>query len=122
MSIRSSIARLAVAGATGVALLIGGNTVSWATDAVSVLLCPFGCGPIDSDTVLMNQFIDERADVILLPQETPDYVYNIREMGRNRNKWKYSIFATEDTLIELAYAGGSPEFRAATRRRVQPSA
>ena len=31
----------------------------------------------------MNQMIKEGADVTLLPQETPGYMYNIREMGRS---------------------------------------
>ena len=66
-------------------------------------------GPIAGDTILMNQMVKEGADVLLLPQETPGYMYNVREMGRNQNKWKHSIFATEDTLIQIAYSGGTPE-------------
>ena len=65
--------------------------------------------PIAGDTILMNQMVKEGADVLLLPQETPGYMYNVREMGRNQNKWKHSIFATEDTLIQIAYSGGTPE-------------
>lgn len=80
-----------------------------AQDAISVLLCPFGCGPIAGDTILMNQMIKEGAPVMLLPQETPGYMYNVREMGQNPSKWAHSVFATEDTLIQVAYAGGSPE-------------
>ncbi len=87
--------------------LVGGASQSRAADAVSVLLCPFGCGPIAGDTILMNQMIKENAPVMLLPQETPGYMYNIREMGLNETKWKHSIFATEDTLIQIAYSGGS---------------
>lgn len=82
-----------------------------AQDAIPVLLCPFGCGPIAGDTILMNQLIKEGADVMLLPQETPGYMYNIREMGQNQRKWSTSVFATEDTLIQVAYAGGSPEMK-----------
>ena len=103
------IRNLTLAAAVGAAALIGGTHKSWATDAISVLLCPFGCGPIAGDTILMNQMVKEGADVLLLPQETPGYMYNVREMGRNQNKWKHSIFATEDTLIQIAYSGGTPE-------------
>lgn len=85
--------------------------VTSAKDTIAVLLCPFGCGPIAGDTILMNQLIKEDADVILLPQETPGYMYNIREMGRSERKWPNSVFATEDTLIQVAYAGGSPEMK-----------
>ena len=78
-----------------------------AADAVPVLLCPFGCGPMAGDTILMNQLIQSGSNVILLPQETPGYMYNIREMGQNKTKWKDFVFATEDTLIQVAFAGGS---------------
>lgn len=80
-------------------------------DAIPVLLCPFGCGPMAGDTILMNQLIRNRADVMILPQETPGYMYNVREMGRNKNKWKTSVFSTEDTLIQIAYFGGSEDIK-----------
>lgn len=108
MPILKSIAKLVVAVVMG-ATALGATAATWAADSVPVLLCPFGCGPLDADTILMNQFIKENVGVILLPQATPGYMYNIREMHRNKNKWKYSIFATEDTLIQIAYAGGSPQ-------------
>ena len=50
--------------------------------SVPLLLCPAGCGPTESDTILMVQMIKEGSPVTLLPQETPGYMYNIREMGR----------------------------------------
>ena len=49
----------------------------------------------------MVQMIKEGAPVTLLPQETPGYMYNIREMLNERN-WKRSVFSTEDVLIQLA--------------------
>jgi len=85
--------------------------ISKAAETIPILLCPFGCGPMAGDTILMNQLIKSGSDVILLPQETPGYMYNIREMGRTERKWKNSIFKTEDTLIQVAYAGGSPEMK-----------
>ena len=89
---------------------IAGNSAK-AADAISVLLCPFGCGPIAGDTVLMNQMIKSGADVMILPQETPGYMYNIREMAQNKSKWNHTIFATEDTLIQVAYDGGSEDMK-----------
>jgi TRAP transporter TAXI family solute receptor len=80
-------------------------------DAIPVLLCPFGCGPMAGDTILMNQLIQNQADVMILPQETPGYMYNVREMGQNKSKWKTTVFATEDTLIQIAYFGGSEEVK-----------
>ena len=82
-----------------------------AQESIPVLLCPFGCGPIAGDTILMNQLIKEGADVFLLPQETPGYMYNVREMGQSEGKWPHTVFATEDTLIQVAYAGGSPQVK-----------
>lgn len=82
-----------------------------AADAVPVLLCPFGCGPTEGDTILMNQMIKQDKGVMLLPQETPGYMYNIREMAQQKGKWKTTLFATEDTLIQIAYFGGTPEVK-----------
>ncbi len=91
--------------------VMGAAHQATAQDSIAVLLCPFGCGPIAGDTILMNQMIKEGAEVTLLPQETPGYMYNIREMGRSERKWGTSVFATEDTLIQIAYAGGSDEMK-----------
>ena len=76
--------------------------------SVPLLLCPAGCGPTESDTILMVQMIKEGSPVTLLPQETPGYMYNIREMSQDRN-WKRVVFSTEDVLIQLAMKrGGTP--------------
>ncbi|MCH7957000.1 MAG: hypothetical protein IIC54_02850 [Proteobacteria bacterium] len=78
--------------------------------AVTLLLCPFGCGPLAGDTILMNQMILAGTPVTLLPQETPGYVYNLREMA-NKKRWKRTIFGTEDVLIQLGFWGGTPELK-----------
>jgi TRAP-type uncharacterized transport system substrate-binding protein len=103
----SKLAGLLVLGASS----LFAPTVAKAVDTIPILLCPFGCGPMAGDTILMNQLIKSGSDVVLLPQETPGYMYNIREMGRNERKWKSSIFKTEDTLIQVAFAGGSKEMK-----------
>ena len=78
---------------------------------VPLLLCPAGCGPTESDTILMVQMIKEGMPVTLLPQESPGYMYNIREMKEERN-WKRTLFSTEDVLIQLAMKwGGTPEIK-----------
>jgi len=105
----TTLSRAAAAAGLAATVAIGAGGLAKAQDAISVLLCPFGCGPIAGDTILMNQMIKEGAPVMLLPQETPGYMYNVREMGNNPAKWEHSVFATEDTLIQVAYAGGSPE-------------
>jgi TRAP transporter TAXI family solute receptor len=111
MSMTTTVRRGAIAAALMLAAAVGGANASRASEAVPVLLCPFGCGPMAGDTILMNQLIQSGSNIVLLPQETPGYMYNIREMGQNKNKWKDFIFATEDTLIQVAYAGGSPEIK-----------
>lgn len=86
--------------------------------SVPLLLCPAGCGPTESDTILMIQMIKEGSPVTLLPQETPGYMYNIREMA-NPNNWKRVVFSTEDVLIQLAMKWGStPELKEFLPERV----
>jgi TRAP transporter TAXI family solute receptor len=77
---------------------------------IPTLLCPWGCGPTESDQMLMNMQIKDGKKAVVLPQETPGYMYNIREMANERH-WKKSIFATEDIIIQLAMQGGSPELK-----------
>lgn len=101
----------ALAATVAGASVLAAPQVTSAADSIAVLLCPFGCGPIAGDTILMNQLIKDDADVVILPQETPGYMYNVREMARSERKWPNSVFATEDTLIQVAYAGGSPEMK-----------
>src|SRR5687767_4989890 len=85
---------------------------------VPLLLCPAGCGPTEGDTILMVQMIKEGMPVTLLPQETPGYMYNIREMAQERN-WKRTVFGTEDVLIQLAMKwGGTPELKEFLPERV----
>lgn len=110
MNIQRMFKDVALAGAVGLAALGGATGVSRAADAVPVLLCPFGCGPMAGDTILMNQMITGGSNVVLLPQETPGYMYNIRAMAEE-SKWKTHVFSTEDTIIQLAYSGGSPELK-----------
>ena len=79
-----------------------------AQQAVPVLLCPQGCGPMEGDTILMNQMIADGAEVVLQPQETPGYMANIRQMA-SEDRWETTVFSTEDPIIQLAFRGGSPE-------------
>ena len=99
----------------GVLALAGGLAAAPAAAqgkiSVPLLLCPAGCGPTEGDTILMVQMIKEGSPVTLLPQETPGYMYNIREMLKESN-WKRYVFSTEDVLIQLAMKwGGTPEMQ-----------
>lgn len=98
------------------ALLAVGLTVSSAraaetANAIPMLLCPQGCGPIGGDTILMNQMIKAGMPTEILPQETPGYMYNVRAM-LNKDLWKTTAFGTEGFVIQLAYRwGGTPELK-----------
>jgi TRAP transporter TAXI family solute receptor len=86
--------------------------------SVPMLLSPAGAGPLEADTMLMVQMVKEGTQVTLLPQETPGYMYNIREMANDRH-WKRTVFATEDVLIQLALKwGGTPELQEFLPERV----
>ena len=86
--------------------------------SVPMLLSPAGAGPMEQDTILMVQMIKEGFPVTLLPQETPGYMYNIREMANERH-WKRTVFATEDVIIQLAMKwGGTPELKEFLPERV----
>lgn len=86
--------------------------------SVPLLLCPAGCGPTEGDTILMVQMIKEGYPVTLLPQESPGYMYNIREMAKEAN-WKRVAFSTEDVLIQLALKwGGTPQLKEFLPERV----
>jgi TRAP transporter TAXI family solute receptor len=78
---------------------------------IPMLVCPFGCGPITGDTVLMNQMIQAGSPVTVLPQETPGYLYNIRAMAQDKNRWKTTVFAAEDTAVQMAAHGGEPAIK-----------
>lgn len=67
-------------------------------ERVPVLVAPFDAGPLAGDTILMNQMIKADAPTILVPQETPGYLYNIREMARSK-RWATTLFNTEDTIL-----------------------
>jgi TRAP transporter TAXI family solute receptor len=109
------IGSLVLAGALALA---AGAASAQGKVSVPLLLCPAGCGPTEGDTILMVQMIKEGSPVTLLPQETPGYMYNIREMLNDRN-WKRTVFSTEDVLIQLAMKwGGTPELKEFLPERV----
>lgn len=79
-------------------------------ETVPVLVAPFDAGPLAGDIILMNQMIKTGEPTILVPQETPGYMYNIREMARGK-RWSNTVFNTEDTIIQLAFNGGSDDVK-----------
>jgi len=91
----------------------GTTTASPKLDVLTQLEAPMGHGSLMAFTILGN-FIAKADEwgFILRPQETPGFLYNIREMGQNKARWKNTVFGTEETIITLAYvAGGTPELK-----------
>lgn len=78
---------------------------------ITHLSCPMGCGSVVSNTILGN-FIDrDKWKISLRPQETPGYLYNIRELARNENRWKNTVIETENSILDLAHSvSGREEF------------
>lgn len=80
-------------------------------DVVTILLCPLGCGPLEGDTILGSLIARKDPTLIIRAQETPGYMYNIREMGANKNRWKNATFGTEDDILNFAPLGGKDPFK-----------
>lgn len=105
-----TLIRHLVAGLLTAVGALGATGAVHAVESYPSLLCPQGCGPMAGDTILMNQMIKAGSATVLMPQETPGYIANIREM-ENASRWKNTVFATEDPIIQLAFRGGEPEVK-----------
>ncbi len=80
-------------------------------ETITVLRCPLGCGIVEGDTILGSFIAKEHPWLVYQTQETPGYLYNIREVAKNSARWKTTAFGTEDTIIQLAVNGGTPELK-----------
>lgn len=78
------------------------------TAIVPILSCPFGCGVVEGNTIFGTVMAKHGEPIVIAAQETPGYMYNVRAM-REEKRWKYNAFGTEDTVIQLAIQGGTPE-------------
>lgn len=77
-----------------------------AEQVIPFLGCPLGCGAPESDTVLAARMARDGAQLLPAAQETPGFMYNVRVMVEP-NRWKNTVFGTEDTVIQAAFQGGS---------------
>lgn len=92
-------------------LLFGLSTTAVAKQTVvPMLACPLGCGIVQTDTLLAAQMARANATVLPAAQETPGFMYNVRAMAR-KQRWKTTIFGTEDTVIQAAFQGGRPALK-----------
>lgn len=103
------------AGATALLLLLAvgaiGPVGAQVPRIVTVLTCPMGCGAIEGYTIFGSYAGKEHPWLAIQAQETPGYLYNIRELAQNKNRWKNTIVETEDTIIQLFFHGGKEELK-----------
>lgn len=83
-------------------------TVAAAETVIPMLACPLGCGGVQTNTVLAARMARSGSEVLPAAQETPGYMYNVRAMAEE-NRWKNTVFGTEDMVIQAAFQGGRPE-------------
>lgn len=98
-----------------VAFLITSGGPARAADAppsiITILLCPMGCGPTEGDTILGGLIARKDPSLLLRAQETPGYMYNLREMNSNKKRWTTTVFGTEDDILNFAPLGGKEPFK-----------
>ncbi len=115
MLTRKSVSTYLILTAAIVTLGIYGGSVDAAKqtkpDVVTILLCPLGCGPLGGDTVLGSLVARKDPTLIFRAQETPGYMYNIREMDANKRRWKNTMFGIEDDILNFAPLGGEDPFK-----------
>lgn len=103
----------AMAVVLGMSILASSKSVADEHDKrviVPLLSCPFGCGLIAGNTMFSNVMGRRGETLMIAAQETPGFIYNLREMANERH-WGRTVFGTEDWLIQLGFSGGSPEIK-----------
>lgn len=91
--------------------LVSKGEAQQAPITVTHLQSPFGGGGMEGYMILQSLLTREHPWLRIKAQETPGYGYNIREMAKNKSLWKSTTFATEDSIIQLSFSGGSPEIK-----------
>lgn len=91
--------------------LEGTGKAQQAPRTITQLECPLGCGSIEGYTIFGSFVAKEHPWLVFQVQETPGYLYNVREMGQNEKRWKTTTFGTEDTVLQLFFQGGKPELK-----------
>lgn len=78
---------------------------------MTLLECPMGCGAIEGYTIFGSFAAKEESSFALQVQETPGYLYNVREIFKNKNRWKTTAMGTEDTVVQMFFHGGKEELK-----------
>ncbi len=77
---------------------------------VHVLVCPKGCGPLVTDLYFSEQVKNIDPDMSYIPEATDGYLYNLNEMGRNKERWQNTVFAINDDTLSFGPKGGQHPF------------
>lgn len=94
----------------GLFIFITGNSFTASAADVDILVCPEGCGILLSDLYIGKEAKAIDPDLNLNPVATGGYLYNIVEMGRNPDRWKNTVFATNDDTLSFGSKGGQHPF------------
>lgn len=77
---------------------------------IDVLVCPEGCGILVSDLYISKEVKNVDPEITFNPVATGGYLYNLVEMGKNRDRWKNSVFACNDDTLTYGPKGGGHPF------------
>ncbi len=102
----------ALAGAAAILPLAfaGAPAQAQGSKIIPILSCPFGCGVVEGNTIFGTIMAKNNEPIVVAAQETPGYMYNVRAMAEEK-RWNNTVFGTEDTVIQLAMSGGTPELK-----------
>jgi TRAP transporter TAXI family solute receptor len=78
---------------------------------ITQLECPLGCGTVEGYTILGSFVAKEHPWLVIQAQETPGWLYNVREVGKNQKRWKNTTFGTAETIMQLYFQGGRKEIK-----------
>jgi len=90
-------------------LILGYSSAVLAAD-VDALACPEGCGSLLGDLYLSKEAKSIDPDLNLNPVATGGYLYNLVEMGHNPDRWKNTVFGTNDDTLSFGPKGGQHPF------------
>lgn len=88
--------------------LISGRAL--AASGIDVLACPEGCITLQMDMYLSNEISKTDPDFRFNPIATSGYLYNLIEMKNNPDRWKTTVFGTNDDVLAFAPMGGKDPF------------
>jgi uncharacterized protein len=100
--------------AVGLAISIMTPAKIFAADkkpVINFLLCPMGCGSLEGNQMLGNIIAKKDLPFTLNAQETPGYIYNLRQVAEDKSTWTNTIFSTEDDVVAIATHGGEPDVK-----------